>query len=290
MATQLKEVNMADEIIPFEENYFGIEWIETEKLQVDDRYQRPQKPAHIATIAENWDWKACRTLAVSLRRGEDGENYYAVIDGQQRLAAARRADIKKLPCQVYLDLSLEKEAELFTALNNSKKPTANDMFRAKLTEGDEEARIIAIAIERTGWRLELNATIIAGRKYNWCDTYVASAPVLIDTYQRGGVNHLMQVLTIAHGWHGQDKAASADVLTGLSLFLHRHHEEITLSLFTEKLALETPNGILGKASQIQLAERSLGQFSSPRKTAVYKVLLSLYNKSLRATNRIEERK
>ena len=271
-----------------QEHYFGIEWLSTEDLIVDTNYQRPIKLALVKAISEAWDWRAVRTLAVSLRLTADG-NTYAVIDGQQRFTAARECDIKRLPCQVYVDLTEKQEAELFLKLNNSMKPSANDMFRAKLAEGDEEAKLIMMALNNTDWKLDLDLTFSKKSKYEYGSKTISSATALVNIYRNGGILHLQSVLNIAHGWHSQHLAGSADILNGISTFLMKYKGKIDLDRLTERLAEETPSSLLGKAIQLMAAERSMyltGQ--ATRYKSLARVITGVYNKGLRASNKLEE--
>lgn len=269
-----------------ESNYFGIEWLETEKLFIDRNYQRPLVPTVIRNISENWDWRAIRTLAVSMR--EDGN--YAVMDGQQRLTAARENDIKQLPCQVYIDLNEKQEAELFLKLNNSRKPSANDLFRAKIAEEDPGAMAIVHAVNLCGWELDLEnenrQSAMTGREF--AARTIHSATTLTQIYESGGLTLLMNTLQICHSWHGQHLAASADMMHGISSLLTKYRGKIDTSKLVEKLRDETPGGILAKASQYATAERSIsgGQFS--RKKAVIIVLKAIYNRNQRTEFRLEE--
>lgn len=270
--------------VEFSEHYFGIEWLNTEDLIVDEKYQRPPQHSLIKSITENWDWRAVRTLAVSLR--PNGErNIYAVIDGQQRLTAARESNIEKLPCQVYIDLTEAQEAELFLKLNNSKKPSANDMFRAKLVEGDQEAKLIRMACLNTGWEIDLLKEMRHGNEF--ATTTINSATILTTIYRTGGILHLQKVLNLAAGWKGQHLAGSAAILNGFSQFLLKHRE-VDMARFTEKLSQETPSSVLGKANQIIAAERSLGSsIKISTAKSLIKVFVSIYNKGLR-NGRLEE--
>ncbi len=281
------KIQAVPEVVPadYEANYFGIEWLDTDALIVDHKYQRPEQVALIRTISSNWDWRAVRTLAVSLRVGDDGNNYYAVIDGQQRLSGARELNIEKLPCQIYIDLTEPQEAELFLKLNNSKKVTSNDLFRASLAKGDEQSKLIAMAVRNTGWELDLSNGSRAN-KQNFAARTINSSPTLVKIYRSGGIMHLTSVLNICHGWYGQHMAASSDIMGGLSGFLLKYQGSVDLSRLTEKLGQESPGSILGKAGQIIAAENTLGQGASTRSKSVERVILSLYNKGLRGNAKL----
>lgn len=263
--------------IPYNDKLFGIEWIEIDLLTVDPSYQRAILEAHVKQIANNWDWKAVRTLAVSLRQDNDGNNYYTVIDGQQRLTAARRVEgIDKLPCQVYIDLTTEEEASLFRQLNSAKKPSANDMFRAALAAGDQSAKLIMTCLHNTNWTLRMEGN---GHKNSsdYCNDYITSAQALQKEFSRGGAVHLMSVLNVLSGFKGKHLAGGADMITGVGQFLHRYGKQIDMSTLTQKLAAESPDSILGAAGQYQ---RILGGGGS-RSASVVAVLVKIYNKSIK---------
>ena len=265
----------------FDQKLFGIEWINVDDLIVDEIYQRPKILAEIKAMTDHWEWNAVRTLAVSLRHDDEGRSYYAVIDGQQRLTAARNVGIQKLPCQVFLDLTREEEARLFTLLNTAKRPIPNDMFRAKLAAGDEQAKLIMICVRNANWEVDLENTHRGKGEFG--SRTINSAVVLTQVFNRGGVLHLTQVLNICHGWYGQHLAGSVDIISGISRLLYAHGKDIDLSRLTEKLANETPDGIIGQAG---LITKTLTQGTDSRATAVVKVLTIIYNKGLSPAKRL----
>lgn len=110
-----------------EKQLLAVEMIPVSELTVDHTYQHPEDPTRINKMVKNWDWNGCGHLAVSLHQGA-GKNkgktsYYAVIDGQQRLAAIRMLGYTEAPCRIYIDLTKEQEAQLYELLNSGKQPT-----------------------------------------------------------------------------------------------------------------------------------------------------------------------
>lgn len=109
-------------------------WIDIDLLEVDECYQRGEvsKATTLAKCRE-FSWAACGTLDV-MQREDDS---YVVVDGHQRLLAARnRGDITKLPCIVFRSDGIEHEAAAFKALNEKRNPVrATDKFRSAVIAG-----------------------------------------------------------------------------------------------------------------------------------------------------------
>lgn len=146
---------MTTQIEPMKGAPPSLEWVQIDRLQVDETYQRSieQKPAKalIARIARAWDWRLFQPLSVA-RRGADG---LFVIDGQHRLAAARlRGDLPHLPCVIGNFDGVEEEAAAFAAMNRQRRAmTKLETYRAELAAGEPRAMLAARLIERAGLKL-----------------------------------------------------------------------------------------------------------------------------------------
>ena len=121
-------------------------------LRIDASYQRgmeePVSQNLIARIARGWNWDLCQPLTVSRRA--NGHLY--VIDGQHRLAAARRrGDIAELPCVVVNYADAAAEAASFVAINQQRKALSKlDLFRAAVASGQPRALAISRALAKAG--------------------------------------------------------------------------------------------------------------------------------------------
>lgn len=112
-----------------------LEIIRTGSLKIDPNYQRPLDQKRVEKMAANWKGDLAGALVVSRR---NGVSY--VIDGQQRLAAARIRLLAELPALVHEDLTPSQEASLFVGLNTEqRRPSFFDLYRARLAAGDEHA-------------------------------------------------------------------------------------------------------------------------------------------------------
>ncbi len=77
------------------------------RLKKEDMFQRIEYSGN-KSKAENWDWVLCGALKVCLYK-----NHYLVIDGGNRLRAARlNGKINKLPCMIY-EVSIADAAGAF---------------------------------------------------------------------------------------------------------------------------------------------------------------------------------
>lgn len=116
-----------------------VQWIEIEKLIVDDSYQREigrRGAANIRLIAESFDWSKFAPVIVA--PVESG--MFAIVDGQHRTTAAMLRGLKSVPCQV-VQADRAKQAAAYAAVNgNVTKTTPQQLYHAKLAAGEPNAR------------------------------------------------------------------------------------------------------------------------------------------------------
>lgn len=103
-------------------------------LKVDhESYQREEKK-HVIKMSKEWDDTQCTLLLVNYR---SKEGWYYVIDGQHRTVAATILGIEYLPCEIFIDLSLEEEAKRFLYYNTGTKSlNPFDTFKANICWGE----------------------------------------------------------------------------------------------------------------------------------------------------------
>lgn len=133
--------------------------IAVEELNISDAYQRTIVPARVNRIAKNLDQDAFGSLTV----GQRGDRSYWVVDGMQRLTAARRLSIAQVPCDVFQSDGQEHEARVFRLKNRERtNVSATDLFKAQLTEGDRQSLEIADVVRRAGLKLRLDLSTSGG--------------------------------------------------------------------------------------------------------------------------------
>jgi len=116
-----------------------LQWIEIEKLVVDESYQRDigkRGAMNVRQIAENFDWsKFAPVIAAPVEGG-----CFAIVDGQHRTTAALLRGLSQVPCQV-VQADRAQQAAAYAAVNgNITRTAAHQIFHAKLAAGDPLAR------------------------------------------------------------------------------------------------------------------------------------------------------
>jgi hypothetical protein len=194
----------------------SIEWIQLDRLLVDDSYQRstdtgPSRSL-IARIGREWDWRLCVPLMVSRR--PDG---LYVIDGQHRLYGARlRRDVPQLPCCISVYESPADEAAMFVAANRERRAMNRlDDFHAAQAGGDKEALAIAAIIRETGFtvaRRTGSATWVAGE--------VAFTAAIAKVLRKHGDAFPRQALKMmADAFSGERLVAGSSIFTAICAVL-----------------------------------------------------------------------
>jgi hypothetical protein len=119
-----------------------LEWIEIEKLVVDDTYQREigrRGTMNVHQISENFDWSKFAPVIVAPIEG----GQFAIVDGQHRTTAAILRFQKKVPCQVVQADRAKQAAAYAAVIGNTTKTTAQQLYHAKVAAGDVDALRLA---------------------------------------------------------------------------------------------------------------------------------------------------
>jgi hypothetical protein len=124
-------------------------WIDTDKLVVDDGYQRDigrRGAINIGLIAQHFDWSKFAPVIVAPVEG----GQYAIVDGQHRTTAAMMRGQTSVPCQV-VQADRAKQAAAYAAVNgNVTKTTPNQLFNARLEAGEPLIKEVASACAAAG--------------------------------------------------------------------------------------------------------------------------------------------
>lgn len=115
-------------------------------MKIDYAYQREIK--HNGLLGK-WDPDKSSMITLSYRKGEPDVLY--VIDGQHRVEAARKNGTESLVAEIFLDLTVEEEAEMFATQNDSiSKVATSDTYKANLVYGEEIDTSISNVCKRYG--------------------------------------------------------------------------------------------------------------------------------------------
>lgn len=245
--------------------------IAVDELNISDAYQRTIVPARVNRIAKNLDQDAFGSLTVGQRR--DGS--YWVVDGMQRLTAARKLGIGMVPCDVFQSDGQEHEARVFRLKNKERtNVTACALFRAQLVEGDEQTVEIARAVEAAGLSLRYESG-----KPGW--PFVKAVVSLERAYRKVGKDGLATVLSIlCEAWFGESDALRGDIITGLSYFIHKT-PDFDKERLVKKLAEKPISALIRAADATFKLERDRAASSSDRSFAMCMAIECVYFKGLR---------
>ncbi len=123
--------------------------IQIDDLKIDHSYQRSEvSDPNTLFLARNFNWVAFGSLIVMERA--NGDKF--VVDGQQRLLAARRrGDIPAVPCVVFQSNGRDHEARAFISLNVRRAHVkAVDKFNASVLAGLSPEKEIAAWLKTIG--------------------------------------------------------------------------------------------------------------------------------------------
>ena len=278
----VKGINTGEIPPEIEKQLLSVETLEIKDLVVDHRYQRDESSYHVRQMAEHWSWLGCGTLAVSLRPTAQG-NQYAVIDGQQRLGALKLLGYTEAPCRIYMDLTHVQEAELYELLNKSKKPGFNDLFKSRLSRGEEKANYIRVGIEQVDYYLDPERH----RTHN--HFYIQSMVELERIYDLGGVILIMGTLRFIKATYAPEPlGAQQKVLAGVSTFL-RDYPEADLKELSEKLRRQGILKTLQNSIQWTAVHGRSGTSGGMYGRAFCEAMLACYNERRQEANRVRSK-
>jgi len=245
--------------------------INVDELNISDAYQRTIVPARVNRIAKGLDPDAFGSLTVGERR--DGTLW--VVDGMQRLTAARKLGIAAVPCDVFQSEGQEHEARVFRLKNKERaNVSACALFRAQLVEGDEQSVEIGKVVDAAGLKLRFDS-----RGQGW--PYVKAVVSLEKAYRKVGRDGLAAVLSIiCEAWFGESDALRGDILSGLAYFMHKT-QGFDKDRLVKKLADKPVSALIRAADATFKLERDRAASSSDRSYAMCMAIETVYFKGLR---------
>jgi hypothetical protein len=245
--------------------------IAVDELHISDAYQRTIVPARVNRIAKNLDQDAFGSLTVGQR--SDGSCW--VVDGMQRLTAARKLGIAMVPCDVFESEGQQHEARVFRLKNRERtNVSACALFRAQLIERDEQTVDIAKSVEAAGLSLGYES-----QKAGW--PFVKAVVALERAYRKIGREGLDAVLAIiCESWFGESNALRGDIISGVSYFIHKTPEYDKQRL-VKKLSEKPISALIRAADATFKLERDRAASSSDRSFAMCMAIECIYFKGIR---------
>jgi hypothetical protein len=206
-------------------------------LLVDPTYQRPLRPKEIARIAREYNPIAFGTLIVSVRNGQ-----YFVMDGQQRLFAAKRMGWTHVPCEIHNGLTREHEAGAFADINANRGPMkAMRLWNAELVGSRPEALAIQEILKKHGLQVEKSK-----RDYTLeCIGTIreiyreSTGPALLD--------ETLGILIQAYG--GASESLGGMFLRGVSIVVRRYRDSLNPKRLVRVLSKNLPQDFIRAGHQ-----------------------------------------
>jgi len=229
---------------------------------VDPLYQR-DLTSLVDEIATDFNPALVGTIILSERSGEkrvapfgpSGE-VYATVDGQTRRAGAIEAGVTELPALVYMELTRQDEASLFSLLQRKRRGMmTHERFKASLVAGEAEAVAINRVLKKHGYSVGPRGG--AGSK-----TIQATA-ALETVYRRGGDILLGQVVTVLDAaWGGPDAdtrdAFAADMIRAIGRVLVQRDQPVDENQLIDRLAVTSPARLRMNAAHLREGSESSG--------------------------------
>jgi len=107
-------------------------------LRIDRKYQRDTKTTLVNTIGAAFDIALAGFIVVNRRNS----GHYYIIDGQQRVAGARKAGEEEILARVFQGLDTKTEAQYYDKLNDTQPQLPHERFKAAFAAGDPLAHHI----------------------------------------------------------------------------------------------------------------------------------------------------
>jgi len=192
--------------------------------------------------------------------------WYWIVDGQHSVEALKRwiGEWKgqQIECQVYRNLSEQQEADLFLALNDTKKVDAYDKYISALTAGHADETNTEAIVRLKGLKV--------GR--NRAEGSISCVTTLLKVY-RMGADCLARDLEIVSKAFG-DAGLEADVIAGIGLMLSRYDGRIE-----DKRAIRTLGSMRGSVSGLRARGAKLReQFAKPLPVCIAAAAVEAYNR------------
>ena len=180
-------------------------------------YARHLRPGRVKKLIAAFDRSAMGPILLSMRDTEP--ETFAIIDGQHRVEAAKAHGIERLPAYVYVDLSLEREADLYRKFGDYLKQTAIDKYMASLAAGDQHTRTIDSIVHTIGLH-------VVGHTGGRVKNGIQAAEALYGIARDNRYGLLAKTLDLVHScFDGDPRAYIGPVLYGFAAFVERYGDD-----------------------------------------------------------------
>jgi hypothetical protein len=190
------------------------------------KYNREIKLPHLKEIRDTFDINKVGVLKISLR--EDG--FYYIIDGQHRKIVLEELGIEYIECQVYTELTIPEEAEMFfTCAENTLRINSGQKFKANLVMETKDYLNIKQIVESVGLKLGLTGKgNDANTIYSIMATQLLYNALPPKVFKR-------TLIILKNTWDCKNHSFDQRIIRGMKIFMKAFHEDVKDSQLVEKL-------------------------------------------------------
>lgn len=249
--------------------------IPTDKLNVDESYQRKPDAHMVHKISEKFDPDLLGIIVVS----ERNEKLW-IVDGQHRWAAVKNF-LKEVPCMLWQGLTYEEECAKFRKLNSNRKGlNGSIIFHEMVCEGDALAVETAEIIQKN--RFDYN-------RYNYTtrENVIGSPMKMRSLLEVNGKDSLNRLLYINRkAWHGAKEGLLVSLLVGLNTFL-RENPDVKNEYVINALS-KTPPALIKAQATYYINADTIGGMSGEKSRHIHvaNAIKAAYNKYAPKSERI----
>lgn len=229
-------------------------------------FGRPVGAAQLGRMLRSgFDPRKLGIIVLSMR--SDGR--FAILDGNHRRTIAAHAGRTHMLARVFIDLTYEEEADLFSALNTVKPPSALDRFRARLEAKEPKALGIKHIMDHYDLRFTKPP---AGHARTHCMTAVGAVEKAYDTLGPAGLADILGVIVKA--WDYDAGSFTSGPIEGLRHVWMRYAQDLDKDRLIAQLQRTTPHRLLATAGVMTTSNENAG-------TRVGRAVVELYNRNLK---------
>lgn len=234
-------------------------------------YGRPIRPDHVKTLTEGHPFDMAKTrIAVSMRA--DGR--YACVDGNHTVERARMEGYGLVRARVYIDKSIQEEADLFVAFDKQRRITAVQHFMTSIASEDETAMRVLRIVRDHGYEISARNS----------DGNISAVTALLWIHDTYGATLLADTLRLIKSAFGLERAAlKAEAIKGVASFWRRYAAMIDRDRLVRLMSDTGPRRMLQNAAQHHATHPR-----DSKDIAYGKQLLELYDRGLHARNKLPE--
>jgi hypothetical protein len=242
--------------------------IPTANLVVPE-YQRAIKPHMETYIVRAYEPGRFEPLKVSMRRQNGGDYTAYVTDGQQRLRAARRLGLDRVPAMVEYDTTVQDEVHEFIRLQDARiRLTTAEKLDSKLVGEDPLMWRMIDIMARHGYAAHSPKGKYLGEHL---DVLNGVAEIILRFRQNEAI--FEETLSIMREcWGGEKYSTQTDLFSGLFFLLLKHHAELDMAALRRRLKTVTPRELFMRARAMHYSVRCKSN------RVISHFLLELYNR------------